>query len=221
MAVLKVRRYGDPTLRRRATPVGEITPDIRNLVADMVDTMYDEAGIGLAAPQIGMSLRLIVVADDETREARPLVNPEIVEQGGEATAEEGCLSIPGVFAQVTRAAWVRVEAKDLEGRPVSILGRGLKGRVLQHEMDHRGCTPPGVRTVVAATLNVLFYGTPEFSLPTLEALLRHHRVVAVVTQPDRPAHRGQRLTLPPVKQRAIKSGLPVLQPSRLREPGWP
>jgi len=136
MAVLKVRRYGDPTLRRRANPVGEITPDIRNLVADMVDTMYDEAGIGLAAPQIGMSLRLIVVADDETREARALVNPTIVEQGGEATAEEGCLSIPGVFADVTRAAWVRVEAKDLEGRPVSILGRGLQGRVLQHEMDH-------------------------------------------------------------------------------------
>ena len=136
MAVLKVRRYGDPTLRRRANPVGEITPDVRNLVADMVDTMYDEAGIGLAAPQIGMSLRLIVVADDETREARALVNPAIVEQGGEATAEEGCLSIPGVFAQVTRAAWVRVEAKDPEGRPVSILGRGLHARVLQHEMDH-------------------------------------------------------------------------------------
>ncbi|OLB99310.1 MAG: peptide deformylase [Candidatus Rokubacteria bacterium 13_1_40CM_68_15] len=136
MAVLKVRRYGDPTLRRRANPVGEITPDVRNLVADMVDTMYDEVGIGLAAPQIGMSLRLIVVADDETREARALVNPAIVEQGGEATAEEGCLSIPGVFAQVTRAAWVRVEAKDLEERPVSILGRGLHARVLQHEMDH-------------------------------------------------------------------------------------
>ena len=136
MAVLKVRRYGDPTLRRRANPVGEITPDVRNLVADMVDTMYDEVGIGLAAPQIGMSLRLIVVADDETREARALVNPAIVEQGGEATAEEGCLSIPGVFAQVTRAAWVRVEAKDPEGRPVSILGRGLHARVLQHEMDH-------------------------------------------------------------------------------------
>ena len=136
MAVLKVRRYGDPTLRRRANPVGEITPDIRNLVADMVDTMYDEAGIGLAAPQIGISARLIVVSDDETREARALVNPTIVEQGGEATAEEGCLSIPGVFAQVTRPAWVRVEAKDLEGRPVSILGRGLQARVLQHEMDH-------------------------------------------------------------------------------------
>ncbi|PYN96952.1 MAG: hypothetical protein DMD91_19650 [Candidatus Rokuibacteriota bacterium] len=85
----------------------------------------------------------------------------------------------------------------------------------------RGRAPPGVRAVVAATLNVLFYGTPEFSLPTLDALLRHHRVVGVVTQPDRPAHRGQRLTPPPVKQRALEAGVPVLQPPRLRDAGWP
>ena len=136
MAILKVRRYGDPTLRRRANPVGAITPEVRSLVADMVETMYDETGLGLAAPQVGMSLRLIVVADDETREARALLNPAILEQGSEATAEEGCLSIPGVFAQVTRSAWVRVEAKDLDGRPVSILGRGIFARVLQHEIDH-------------------------------------------------------------------------------------
>jgi len=136
MAVLNVRRYGDPTLRRRATSVDEVTPEIRALVANMVDTMYDEAGIGLAAPQVGVSLRLIVVADEQAREARALVNPEIVERGGEATAEEGCLSIPGVFADVTRSAWVRVEARDLDGRPLDILGRGLFARVLQHEMDH-------------------------------------------------------------------------------------
>ncbi|PYN96951.1 MAG: peptide deformylase [Candidatus Rokuibacteriota bacterium] len=135
MAILKVRRYGDPTLRRRADSVGEITPETRRIVADMMETMYDEAGIGLAAPQIGVSVRLIVISD-ESREARALVNPVIAEHGGEATAEEGCLSIPGVFAQVTRSAWARVEATDLEGRPVSILGRGLLARVLQHELDH-------------------------------------------------------------------------------------
>jgi len=135
MAILKVRRYGDPTLRRRADSAGEITPETRRIVADMMETMYDEAGIGLAAPQIGVSVRLIVISD-ESREARALVNPVIAEHGGEATAEEGCLSIPGVFAQVTRSAWARVEATDLEGRPVSILGRGLLARVLQHELDH-------------------------------------------------------------------------------------
>src|ERR1051325_5432311 len=70
-------------------------------------------------------------------------------------------------------------------------------------------------------MKVLFYGTPDFALPTLEAVLRHHDVVAVVTQPDRPAHRGQRLTPPPVKERALAAGVPILQPPRLRDPGWP
>ncbi|HEV8643592.1 MAG TPA: peptide deformylase [Methylomirabilota bacterium] len=136
MAVLKVRKYGDPTLRRRAEPVGVITPEIRTIVADMVDTMYDEVGIGLAAPQVGISLRLIVVGDEETREARALINPVITEQSGQATAEEGCLSIPGIFAPVTRSAWVRVEALDLGGQTVKMDARGLLARVLQHEIDH-------------------------------------------------------------------------------------
>jgi peptide deformylase len=136
MAVLTVRKYGDPLLRRRASEVTSITPEIRALVADMIETMYDEVGIGLAAPQIGTSLRLIVVTDEQGREARALVNPAIVQQSGEVTAEEGCLSIPGIFAPVTRAATVRVEATDLEGRPVAIDARGLLARVFQHEMDH-------------------------------------------------------------------------------------
>jgi len=136
MAVLRVRKYGDPALRRRAEPVAETTPDIRKIVDDMIETMYDEVGIGLAAPQVGIGLRLIVVADDDTRRARALVNPAITESGGQATAEEGCLSIPGVFAPVTRAAWVKVEARDLDGRPVTIDARGLQARVLQHELDH-------------------------------------------------------------------------------------
>jgi peptide deformylase len=136
MAVLKVRRYGDPVLRRRAEPVREVTPEIRALVTDMIDTMYDEVGIGLAAPQIGVPLRLIVVADDLSRTARALVNPAIVDQGGSVTAEEGCLSIPGIFAPVTRAAWVNVEASDLDGRPVRLEARQLLARVFQHELDH-------------------------------------------------------------------------------------
>lgn len=136
MAVLSVRKYGDPALRRRASEVGEITDEIRKIVDDMVETMYDEVGIGLAAPQVGIPLRLIVIADDRTRQARPLVNPVIVDRSGEQTAEEGCLSIPGVFAPVSRATWVRVEARDLDGQPVTIEGRDLLARVLQHEIDH-------------------------------------------------------------------------------------
>ena len=136
MAVLKVRKYGDPTLRRRALPIEDVTPEVRRIIADMIETMYDEVGIGLAAPQVGVSLRLIVVSDEEGRGVQALIDPVITEQGGQATAEEGCLSIPGVFAPVTRAAWVKVEARDADGRPVSITGHGLRARVLQHELDH-------------------------------------------------------------------------------------
>ncbi|HET7341485.1 MAG TPA: peptide deformylase [Methylomirabilota bacterium] len=136
MAVLKVRRYGDPVLRRHAQPVEKVTPEIRRLVDDMIDTMYDEVGIGLAAPQVGASLRLLVVGDEEGRSVQALVNPAISESGGTVTAEEGCLSLPGVFAQVTRAQWVQLDAQDLEGKPVSIMARGLRARVFQHEIDH-------------------------------------------------------------------------------------
>src|SRR3989442_10038566 len=140
MAVLRVRKYGDPALRQRALPGGEVPPEPRAIIADMPDTMYDEVGIGLAAPQVGISLRLIVVADEEGRSVQALLNPAIVEQGGEAVGEEGCLSIPGVFAAVTRAAWVKVEAHALDGKLLTINARGLPPRVLQHEIDH----PAGV-----------------------------------------------------------------------------
>jgi peptide deformylase len=136
MAVLSVRKYGDPVLRRRAEPVGAVTPEIRAIIVDMTETMYDEVGIGLAAPQVGISLRIIVVADDEGRNVQALLNPAVTDKGGEATAEEGCLSIPGVFAPVTRAAWVKVEAQSVDGKPVTIDARGLRARVLQHEIDH-------------------------------------------------------------------------------------
>jgi peptide deformylase len=136
MAVLSVRKYGDPVLRRRARPVEAVTPEVRKIIEDMVDTMYNEVGLGLAAPQVGASLRLMVVADEDGREARALINPTITEQGGEIVAEEGCLSLPGIFAPVKRAEWVRLEAHDPEGRPVAIAARGLRARVFQHEMDH-------------------------------------------------------------------------------------
>jgi peptide deformylase len=136
MAVLKVRKYGDPALRRSAAPVGEVTPDVRRIIADMTETMYDEVGIGLAAPQVGISLRLIVLSDEEGRGVQALLNPAIVDRSGEATGEEGCLSIPGVFAPVTRAARVKVEARSVDGKPLTIEARGLRARVLQHEIDH-------------------------------------------------------------------------------------
>jgi peptide deformylase len=136
MAVLKVRRYGDPVLRRRATAIEAVTPEVRRLAHDMIDTMYDEVGIGLAAPQIGASIRLLVVGDEEGRGAQVLVNPVITAQGGTVTAEEGCLSLPGIFADVKRSEWVTLESQDLEARPIVMTARGLRARVFQHEIDH-------------------------------------------------------------------------------------
>jgi len=136
MAILSVRKYGDPLLRRRARPVDQVTPELRTMIANMTDTMYDEVGIGLAAPQVGHSVRLLVVGDEEGRGVQALVNPVITESGGTVTAEEGCLSLPGIFADVTRAQWVKLEARDLEGQPVAITARGLRSRVFQHEVDH-------------------------------------------------------------------------------------
>lgn len=135
MAVLTVRRYGDPVLRRKAEPISAITPEIKQLIADLTESMYYEIGIGIAAPQVGVSLRVILVDDGEGG-ARALVNPRITAQGGKAVAEEGCLSIPGIFAPVERAEWVDVEALDGEGQPLSFQARGLPARVIQHEIDH-------------------------------------------------------------------------------------
>ncbi len=134
--VLKVRKYGDPILRRKADPIPAVTAEIRKLIADMVESMYHQVGIGLAAPQVGIPLRLIVVDDNTGGGAKPLINPTITTRGGSTIGEEGCLSVPGIFAPVERAEWVRVEALDGEGEPLTLEARGLPARVIQHEIDH-------------------------------------------------------------------------------------
>lgn len=135
MAVLAVRRYGDPILRQKAQPVTEVTPEIKKTIEEMVETMFHQVGIGLAAPQVGIPLRLVVI-DDGKRGTRALVNPTITERRGTAVGEEGCLSLPGIFGEVERSEWVNVEALDGDGKPISFEGRGLIARVVQHELDH-------------------------------------------------------------------------------------
>jgi peptide deformylase len=135
MAVLNVRLYGDPVLRTVAEPVREVTPQIKQIIQDMVETMWHQVGIGLAAPQVGISLRILVM-DDGKRGARALINPEIVERNGSVRDEEGCLSLPGIFADVERSKSVRVSAEDEEGRPISFEAHGLQAKVIQHEIDH-------------------------------------------------------------------------------------
>ena len=135
MAALDVRRYGDPILRQVARPVEAVTPEITAVVARMVESMWQQVGIGLAAPQVGIPLR-IVVMDGGRGQARALINPVILDGGGAVRAEEGCLSLPGIFADVERRQWVRVRALDGEGRPAEWRAENLEARVIQHEMDH-------------------------------------------------------------------------------------
>jgi peptide deformylase len=135
MAILPVRLYGDPVLRRVARPVGPVTPEIDGLIDDMIETMYDQVGIGLAAPQVGIGRRMLVM-DAGRGEARVYLDPVIVEQAGEVLGEEGCLSLPNIFADVPRAERIVLEARDRRGEPFRERAAGLAARVLQHEIDH-------------------------------------------------------------------------------------
>lgn len=140
MALLEIQLLGARVLRREASPVEEITDETRRLVRDMFDTMYDAEGIGLAAPQIGISERVLVVDvtdEDESHHVHALVNPVVVESSRDTDkATEGCLSIPGIEEKVARPARVTVEALSVDGEPVRIEADGLLARALQHEVDH-------------------------------------------------------------------------------------
>lgn len=116
--------------------VTEIDETVRALVRDMIETMYDAPGVGLAANQIGVSRRIAVFDAQDDLGARVMINPEIVETSGEWAYEEGCLSVPGRYWEIVRPGFARVRALDLEGNEVEYAGDGLLGRVLQHEIDH-------------------------------------------------------------------------------------
>ena len=135
MALLTVRLYGDPVLRQMATPVREITAEIKRIIADMTETMWHQVGIGLAAPQVGLPHRILVM-DDGKGGAQALINPEIETRSGTVREEEGCLSLPGVFGVVERSKTITVKAMDADGKPVSLEATGLKARIVQHELDH-------------------------------------------------------------------------------------
>jgi len=137
MAVRALRFFGDPALRESCREVEEVDDEVRALIDDLVDTMYAEDGIGLAAPQVGVPLRVFVYdVQDPEIEPGALVNPRIVEAEGSVRESEGCLSIPGLTEIVERSARVVVEGLGREGEPVRIEAEGLLSRCLQHERDH-------------------------------------------------------------------------------------
>jgi peptide deformylase len=141
MALREVLKFPDKRLREIATPIEKITDEIRALAADMLEVMYDEPGIGLAAPQVGEQVRLAVIdtewtSDDAERSPLVLINPEIVERSGKITWTEGCLSVPDFEAEVDRAQAVRLIAQDLDGNDLEIDATDLQAVCFQHEIDH-------------------------------------------------------------------------------------
>ena len=137
MSILNILHFPDPRLRQKAAPVAEVNDDIRTLVDDMFETMYDAPGIGLAAVQVNVLKRVIVIdLSEEKNQPQCFINPEIVDSRGHEKMEEGCLSVPGIYEPVTRAKDITVRFLDRDGKQQELTVDGLLAVCIQHEMDH-------------------------------------------------------------------------------------
>lgn len=137
MAIRIIREEGDPVLNKVSKPVKVMTPRLKQLVKDMFETMYEEGGVGLAAPQVGMLKRIVVIdVSEDKSEPHVLVNPEIIEKDGSQTGMEGCLSVPGKVGKVTRPNHVIAKAFDENMQPIELEGTELLARAICHELDH-------------------------------------------------------------------------------------
>jgi peptide deformylase len=137
MALLPILRYPDPRLHKKAAAVSHVDESIRKLVADMAETMYEAPGIGLAATQVDVHKRVVVIdVSEDKSKLQAFVNPEILERSGEQVCEEGCLSVPGIYEKVTRSERVKVRALDLQGEVFTLEAEGLLAVCIQHEIDH-------------------------------------------------------------------------------------
>ena len=135
MAVLLIRTLPEPILRQKSKRVSTIDGSIRKLADDMIETMHAAAGVGLAAPQVGVPLRVVVIGMPDEEEI-VLINPEVVRKSGERWLTEGCLSVPGYFGEIKRAQRVTVKGKDLNGKEIRIRAEELLAQALEHEIDH-------------------------------------------------------------------------------------
>jgi len=135
MAILLIRAVPDPILRQKSKRIRAIDGSIQRLIGNMIETMHSSNGVGLAAPQVGVPLRVIVIGIPEGEDIT-LINPEIVRRTGERLVTEGCLSIPGYFGEVKRAQSVRVKGRDLSGKEIRIKAEELLAQALEHEIDH-------------------------------------------------------------------------------------
>jgi peptide deformylase len=137
MAILEILNYPDPRLHTVAKPVKEVDANIKRLIENMAETMYAAPGIGLAATQVNQHIQLLIIdTSEEKNQLQVFINPKIIEKDGEREYEEGCLSVPGIYDTVTRAAHIKVEALDKNGKPFTVEAEGLLAVCIQHEMDH-------------------------------------------------------------------------------------
>ena len=135
MATLKIRTLPDPVLRQKAKRVNKIDGSVQRLIDDMIDTMRANSGVGLAAPQIGVSLRIAVI-EIPGEDVITLINPEVIKRQGERLVEEACLSVPGYQGEIKRAVTVKVKAQDRQGKQIRLKGEELLAQALEHETDH-------------------------------------------------------------------------------------
>lgn len=137
MAIRTILHYPDPRLRQVARPVATVDDEVRRLVDDMAETMYAAPGVGLAAVQINVALRVVIIDVSETHNAlQVFINPEILQHDGKQVFEEGCLSVPGIFDEVERAQHIRLRALNRDGQPFELEANGLFATCIQHEIDH-------------------------------------------------------------------------------------
>ncbi len=230
MAIVPIVKVPDPVLKQVCASVERFDEALGILLDNMVDTMDDANGAGIAAPQIGVSLSACIVVDDEKDVCYELVNPRVCVASGQEYDVEGCLSIPEVFGYVTRPKHVTIKAQDRFGAFFELKASGYFARTILHEIDHlhgrlftelveEYTTVEELNEMQVKETRIVFMGTPMFSVPILERIIADgYDVVAVVTQPDRPVGRKKVLTPSPVKVAALAHGIPVLQPEKVREP---
>ncbi len=256
MAILNILEFPDPRLRTIAKPVEVVDDAVRQLIDDMFETMYEAPGIGLAATQVNVHKRIVVMdLSEDKSEPRVFINPEFEPLTEDMDQyQEGCLSVPGFYENVDRPQKVRIKALDRDGNPSRKSPKACwryasstnattstascssttcppssataSARSWKSSIDsRRDPIPKGLprqafffsEPRMSQALRIVFAGTPEFAAEHLKALLdTPHRIVAVYTQPDRPAGRGQKLMPSAVKSLALEHGLPVMQPQSLR-----
>ena len=234
MALRKIVTVGDPILTKVCRPVTKFDQKLAILIEDMIETMHEANGVGLAGPQVGVMRRLCVV--DTGEEDVELVNPEIVEVSAETqTGVEGCLSLPGKYGIVTRPEHVVIRAQDRNGDWYEYEGDDIVARCFLHEIDHldghmyteiaeKMLTPEELEELTRQEeaggwrMRLVFMGTPDFAKACLETLYTDgFDIAAVYTKIDTPKNRGMKLIPSPVKEYALSVGLPVYQPQSFRD----